>query len=109
MLAREYNSLYLRYVGEPQSCKNNIQRKEREEEDGALMVRFTKIIRDVVEGEMEVPTAINGVQSDANVSVATRQFFNAAGVELAQPGRGVTIVRETLSDGTVRSHKVIRK
>jgi hypothetical protein len=89
--------------------KNNIQRKEGEAEDGALKVRFTKIIRDVVEGEMEVPSAIEGVQNNANVSVAKRQFFNASGVELSQPVRGINIVRETLSDGTVRSHKVVIK
>jgi hypothetical protein len=89
--------------------KNNIQRKEGEEENGALKVRFTKIIRDVVEGEMEVPSAIEGVQKNANVNVAKRQFFNASGVELSQPVRGINIVRETLSDGTVRSHKVVIK
>ena len=108
-VAKSYNSLYLRYVGEPQGSKNNIQRKEGEEENGALKVRFTKIIRDVIEGEMEVPSAIEGVQNNANVNVAKRQFFNASGVELSQPVRGINIVRETLSDGTVRSHKVVIK
>ena len=107
-VARSYNSLYLRYVGETAGSKNNIKRNEGEE-DGALTVRFTKIVRDVMEGEMEVPSAINGVQNNANVSVANRQFFNASGMELSQPGRGVTIVRETMTDGSVRSHKVVLK
>lgn len=89
---KSYSNLYLRYEGDADVLP--------------VTVRYTKIVRDVIEGEY-IPTAIQGVQTDSNVTVARRQYYNASGVELSQPVRGINIVRETMSNGTVRSRKVV--
>ena len=88
-----YNSLYVGYYGDESLLP--------------LRVRFTKIVREVF--EKEIPTAIEGTQGDATAKVVRVEFFNAAGAKLAQPTKGMTIVRETLSDGTMRSKKVMKK
>ena len=88
-----YNSLYVGYYGDESLLP--------------LRVRFTKIVREVF--EKEIPTAIEGTQADATAKVVRVEFFNAAGAKLAQPTKGMTIVRETLSDGTMRSKKVMKK
>lgn len=88
-----YNSLYVGYYGDESLLP--------------LRVRFTKIVREVF--EKEIPTAIEGTQGDDTAKVVRVEFFNAAGAKLAQPTKGMTIVRETLSDGTMRSKKVMKK
>lgn len=88
-----YNSLYVGYYGDESLLP--------------LRVRFTKIVREVF--EKEIPTAIEGTQGDATAKVVRVEFFNAAGAKLAQPTKGMTIVRDTLSDGTMRSKKVMKK
>ena len=80
-----------------------------EGEEYPATVRFTKVVREVFENE--TPTAIDDRQAAdaAAARVVTREFYNAAGAKLAQPAKGVTIVRETLSNGQVRSKKVMMK
>lgn len=58
---------------------------------------------DMIEG---VSTAVTDLNSDAAV-VSTR-YFNVEGRELAEPAQGVTIVVNTLSDGTVKATKVLK-
>ena len=61
----------------------------------------------VVYGE-GVTTGITGVTaSDAEV-VAT-EYYSPAGIRLAQPQGGINIVRQRMSDGTVKTTKVIMK
>ena len=68
-----------------------------------MTVRFTKIVRKVLKGS--IATGIDGGAYAAAVTAAER--FDAAGARIAQPVKGLNIVRETLSDGTVRTKKVM--
>jgi hypothetical protein len=37
------------------------------------------------------------------------EFYTVGGARISKPGKGVAIVKQTLSDGTVKMHKVIVK
>lgn len=76
-------------------------------EELPLEVRFTNIKSEVREGQTPVGIAENkGVN---NLSVRTTQYFNAAGQQVNQLSKGLNIIRETMSDGTVRAKKVMVK
>lgn len=52
-------------------------------------------------------TGIRNVKADDNASVVRTEYFDLAGRRVQQvSGRGITIVKQTLSDGTVRTKKV---
>ncbi len=53
-----------------------------------------------------VPVGINGVETSDVVSV---KRYDASGAELNSPVKGLNIIQETLSDGTVRTTKVLVK
>jgi len=53
------------------------------------------------------PTGIS--QTKAGIGVVARQYFTADGRQVNRLQHGVTIVRETLSDGTTRTTKVMSK
>jgi hypothetical protein len=53
------------------------------------------------------PTAIN--LTTTNADVVRRQFYTADGRQVNRLQHGVTIVRETLSDGTTRTTKITAK
>ena len=53
------------------------------------------------------PTDISIAKS--SVQVVSRQYFTADGRQVNRLQHGVTIVRETLSDGTTRTTKVVAK
>ena len=72
-----------------------------------VRIHFKKIVREVYEGL--IPTAIKGVSDNASATVKSVQYFDAAGVQLTQPTKGMVIVRETLSNGSVRAKKVMIK
>lgn len=58
----------------------------------------------------EIPTAIGTVKAgaDEGAQIVGQEYYNAGGVRVATPQRGVTIVRNILSDGSVKTTKVIR-
>lgn len=45
----------------------------------------------------------------AEAEVVTTEYYTPDGIRIDTPAEGVTIVRETLSDGTVRSYKQLNK
>ncbi len=55
------------------------------------------------------PTAIEGVTADkaAGLAVVNTQYFDVKGVQQPRATQGVNIVKETLSDGSVRISKVV--
>lgn len=55
-----------------------------------------------------IPTAIRTVVS-ANSEVVARQYFTADGRQVQRLQHGLNIIRETLSDGTTRTVKVVAK
>jgi hypothetical protein len=69
-------------------------------------VRFNKIIREVFEGS--IATSIKQTEQSSE-SVTKTQIFNASGIRLTAPARGLNIIRQTLSDGSVRTKKVMIK
>lgn len=63
---------------------------------------------DISEGD-KLTTAIGSIAETAASVTATR-YFTAAGTQIDRPQTGLCIIRETMSDGTVRTRKVmIRK
>ena len=68
---------------------------------------FQNLVAKVLtDAEDATTTAVTDLNSDATV-VSTR-YFNVEGRELAEPAQGVTIVVNTLSDGTVKATKVLK-
>jgi hypothetical protein len=55
-----------------------------------------------------IPTAIRTVVS-ANSEVVARQYFTADGRQVQRLQHGLNVIRETLSDGTTRTVKVVAK
>ncbi len=93
LLPRSYQYLVVQYFGQ-------------EELTEPLRVRFTKILREVYEGSMEA-SGISETAPDSHATVKSVAFYNVNGIQSVQPARGLNIVRETLSDGTVRTRKVM--
>lgn len=69
-------------------------------------IHFNKIIREVFEGN--IPTSIKQTEPSSK-SVTNTQIFNAAGIRITALARGLNIIRQTLSDGSVRTMKVMIK
>ena len=58
----------------------------------------------------EIPTAIDNVKtSGAATTIASRQFFTVDGAQVAAPQKGISIVKNIMSDGTVKVSKIIIK
>lgn len=58
----------------------------------------------------DIPTAITSTEvSGKGAQIVSRQYFTADGREVAQPQRGITIVKNTMSDGSVKAAKIINK
>jgi len=95
LIPRSYQYLVVQYFGEEAPAE-------------PLRVHFTKIERRVYEGEL-VPVAIKDINSNVEAQVNATEYYNTAGVRMAQPSKGISIVRETLSNGTVRARKVMVK
>jgi hypothetical protein len=58
----------------------------------------------------EIPTAIDNVKTNGAVTtIASRQFFTVDGAQVAAPQKGVNIVKNIMSDGTVKVSKIIIK
>ena len=70
-------------------------------------IRINRIKRDVLEID---PTAIEDVTDSASsAEVISTQVYNAAGMPSSRVGQGVNIIRETLSNGQIRTRKLIVK
>ena len=67
---------------------------------------FDRISREVLAID---PTAIEQPFSGSMASVVSTRFFNLSGQSLDQLTKGINIVRETLSNGTTRTRKVVVK
>lgn len=58
----------------------------------------------------DIPTGIDNVKTNGAVTtIASRQFFTVGGAQVAAPQKGVNIVKNIMSDGTVKVSKVIVK
>ena len=57
---------------------------------------------------IKVTTDPTGVTEMKTVSVASRQYFSASGMRLSVPGKGLTIIRQRMSDGTTKTVKVLK-
>ena len=69
-------------------------------------IHFDRISREVLAID---PTAIEHPFSGSMASVVSTRFFNLSGQSLDQLTKGINIVRETLSNGTTRTRKVVVK
>ena len=58
----------------------------------------------------EIPTAIGSVKTDGAVTtIVSRQYFTVGGAQVSAPQKGVNIVKNVMSDGSVKVSKVILK
>lgn len=55
----------------------------------------------------DVPVGISGINSKANELVG-RQYFTIDGRRISQPQSGITIVKNIMSDGTVKTTKILK-
>ena len=67
-------------------------------------VHFNRITRQVLAID---PTTIENMDADAAAQVIATKVYTVAGQPAGQLSRGINILRETLSNGTVRTRKVI--
>ena len=57
----------------------------------------------------DIPVGIRSQEiSGQGTQIQSRQYFTADGRQIAQPQRGITIVRNVMSDGSVKAVKVIK-
>ena len=57
----------------------------------------------------DIPTAIDAQEiSGAITKMVGRQYFSTDGRQLAQPQQGITIVKNIMSDGTIKTVKVMK-
>jgi hypothetical protein len=56
----------------------------------------------------DVPTAISNVVAGKSVQLLGQKFYTVDGREIAAPGKGITIVKNIMSDGTVKSVKILK-
>lgn len=58
----------------------------------------------------DVPTGVESIKTNGAVTtIASRQFFTLDGVQVTAPQKGVNIVKNVMSDGSVKVSKVIVK
>lgn len=58
----------------------------------------------------EVPTGVENIKTNGAVTtISSRQFFTIGGAQVSAPQKGVNIVKNVMSDGTVKVSKVIVK
>ena len=58
----------------------------------------------------ELPTGVECIKSAGNgTTITSRQYFSLDGAEVAQPQQGINIVKNTMSDGSVRVVKMFKK
>ena len=55
------------------------------------------------------PTVIENMDADTSAQVVATQVFTLAGQPVGHLTKGVNILRETLSNGTVRTRKIMVK
>ncbi len=57
----------------------------------------------------EIPTSIDGVQTSGKLlEVVGQKFYTIDGREVAQPQKGVNIIKNIMSDGSVKAVKVLK-
>ena len=86
---KDYSFLALQYTGE-----------------GTPAIHFDRITRQVLEID---PTVIENMDADTEAHVVSTQVYTVAGQPVGQLTSGVNIIRQTLSNGTVRTRKVMVK
>ena len=85
----DYSFLALQYIGE-----------------AAGNIHFNRITRQVLEID---PTVIENMDADTSAQVVATQVFTLAGQPVGHLSKGVNILRETLSNGAVRTRKIMVK
>ena len=97
------------YVVEvPASYETLILQMQSKEEDAIefpYQVRLHKVMLEVIEGSIDIVDPV-GIQTPEVAQTLRVEYYDASGTRLSAPAAGVTIVREVLSNGTVRSRKV---
>ena len=83
----DYSFLALQYIGE-----------------AAGNIHFNRITRQVLEID---PTVIENMDADTSAQVVATQVFTLAGQPVGHLSKGVNILRETLSNGAVRTRKIM--
>lgn len=71
--------------------------------DQITVERVSVVVYEVAE---ETSTPVRTISTDAEVISIV--YYNVLGVEVAQPQKGINIVKETLSDGTTRTRKIVK-
>lgn len=56
--------------------------------------------------KVPVPSAVESI--NAENGVASIEFFDLTGRRVSETAKGIVIMRQTFSDGTVRTHKIVR-
>ncbi len=87
----DYTFLALQYIGE-----------------GTPAIHFNRITREICEIDPTL-TEINDMESTAAMEVLKVQIYNLSGQVQSHLQKGVNIVRETLSNGKVRTRKIMMK
>ncbi len=83
----DYSFLALQYTGE-----------------ATPSIHFNRITRQVLEID---PTSIENMVADERVQVVNTQVYTIAGQPADHVSKGVNIIRETFSDGSVRTRKIM--
>ncbi len=87
----DYTFLALQYIGE-----------------GTPAIHFNRITREICEIDPTL-TEINDMESTEAIEVLKVQIYNLSGQVQSHLQKGVNIVRETLSNGKVRTRKIMMK
>ena len=87
----DYSFLALQYIGE-----------------GAPAIHFNRITREICEIDPTL-SEIEDMENDMNAEVQSVQIYNLAGQAQSHLEKGVNIVRETMSNGKVRTRKIMVK
>ena len=57
-----------------------------------MRIRITKVVREIYEGEVDIPTGIKEMTVNSEASTKTDQIFDLNGRRVAQPAKGLYIV-----------------
>ena len=71
---------------------------------GGVTLTYYSSEAEAINGE-EGTTGINNVAAE----VVSRSFYNANGTEIAEPAKGINVVKSVMSDGTIKVEKVLVK
>jgi len=71
---------------------------------GGVTLTYFSTEAEAINGE-EGTTGINNVAAE----VVSRSFYNTNGAEIAEPAKGINVVKSVMSDGTIKVEKILVK